>query len=248
MSTGSVGQFPARDGLKLVYRTMGQGRPLILLHGYTSSGQQLIDGGLPGALAQGGYRVIVPDLRGHGDSPRPHDPAAYPPEVLADDVLALADLLGLGEDGYDLGGYSLGGKVVLRMLVRGARPRRAIIGGQGLDAIDAASSRTGGYRAMLADLASGAPLEPRQAAWMAEAGVDPVALLGVLDSFTDVTRAELARITVPTLVVAGEQDERQAAELAAALPDARYVPVPGDHGTAPLQPEFAATILDFLAP
>ena len=46
MSAGSVGQFPARDGLKLVYRTMGQGRPLILLHGYTSSGQQLIDGGL----------------------------------------------------------------------------------------------------------------------------------------------------------------------------------------------------------
>jgi pimeloyl-ACP methyl ester carboxylesterase len=83
---------------------------------------------------------------------------------------------------------------------------------------------------------------------MAEAGVDPVALLRVLDSFTDVTPAQLARITVPTLVVAGEQDERQAAELAAALPDARYVPVPGDHGTAPLQPEFAAAILDFLAP
>jgi pimeloyl-ACP methyl ester carboxylesterase len=101
---------------------------------------------------------------------------------------------------------------------------------------------------MLADLASGAPLEPRQAAWMAEAGVDPVALLGVLDSFTNVTPAELARITVPTLVVAGEQDERQAAELAAALPDARYVPVPGGHGAAPLQPQFAAAILDFLAP
>jgi len=247
MSAGSVGKFPARDGLKLVYRTMGQGRPLILLHGYTSSGQQLIDGGLPGALAQGGYRVIVPDLRGHGDSPRPHDPAAYPPEVLADDVLALADLLGLSEDGYDLGGYSLGGKVVLRMLVRGARPRRAFIGGQGLDAIAAASSRTGGYRKTLEVMASGAPLDPRQAAWMAEAGVDPVALLRVLDSFTEVSPAELARITVPTLVVAGEQDERQAEELAAVLPDARYVPVPGDHGTAPLQPTFAATILDFLA-
>ncbi|HEY2279804.1 MAG TPA: alpha/beta hydrolase [Streptosporangiaceae bacterium] len=248
MSAGSVGQFPARDGLKLVYRTIGQGRPLILLHGYTSSGQQFLDGGLPDALAQGGYRVVLPDLRAHGDSPRPHDPAAYPPEVLADDGLALADFLGLSQDGYDLGGYSLGGKVVLRMLVRGARPRRAVIGGQGLDAIDAASSRTGGYRTMLENLARGAPLEPRQAAWMAEARVDPVALLGVMDSFTDVTPAELARITVPTLVVAGEQDERQAAELAAALPDARHVPVPGDHATAPHQPAFAAAILEFLAP
>ena len=57
-------------------------------------------------LAGQGYRVILPDLRGHGDSARPHDPAAYPPDALADDGLALIEQLGLTD--YDLGGYSLG--------------------------------------------------------------------------------------------------------------------------------------------
>ncbi|MGH7745084.1 MAG: hypothetical protein ACREQ5_09835 [Candidatus Dormibacteria bacterium] len=56
---------------------------------------------------------------------------SYPPDVLDDDGLALIDWLGL--DDYDLGGYSLGERIVLRMLVRGARPARAIVVGQRLD-------------------------------------------------------------------------------------------------------------------
>ena len=128
--TGSLATFPGRDGLELVYRSIGEGRPFVLLHGFTGSGRQFLQHGLADALAGRGYRVIAPDLRGHGDSPRPHDPAAYPPDVLADDGLALIDFLQLRD--YDLGGYSLGGRIVLRMLARGARPAHAIIGGQGL--------------------------------------------------------------------------------------------------------------------
>ena len=253
MSAGSVGQFPARDGLKLVYRTLGQGRPLILLHGYTSSGGQLIDGGLPGALAQGGYRVIVPDLRGHGDSPRPHDPAAYPPEVLADDVLALAGLLGLSEDDYDLGGYSLGARIVLRMLVRGARPARAVVGGQGLDAVSQSTGRTGGYRRVLAALASGEPLEPgspeaAQAYWITRAGGDPLALTYVLNTHVATPVAALDDIDSRTLVAVGDQDVSHASgdALAAALPHGRFTRVPGNHYTALGSPEFAAAVVSFL--
>jgi pimeloyl-ACP methyl ester carboxylesterase len=132
--TDSLGTFPGRDGLELAYRSTGQGRPLVLLHGFTGTGLQFTQHGLAAALASRGYRVIVPDLRGHGDSSRPHDPAAYPPDILAEDGLALIDYLQLRD--YDLGGYSLGGRIVLRMLTRGARPAHAIIGGQGLDALD----------------------------------------------------------------------------------------------------------------
>jgi pimeloyl-ACP methyl ester carboxylesterase len=82
----------------------------VLLHGLTSSGLQFLEHGPAAALAGHGYRVIVPDLRGHGDSLRPHDPAPYPPDVLADDGLALLDFLRLRD--YDLGGYSLGGRIV----------------------------------------------------------------------------------------------------------------------------------------
>ena len=126
-----------------------------------------------------GYRVILPDLRGHGDSARPHDPARYPPDVLADDGLALIDYLGLS--GYYLAGYSLGGKIVLRLLARGARPARAVVGGQGLDALDAESGRTDGYRRLLAAVASGAAFAPGSpeaafADWIAQTGADPRAV------------------------------------------------------------------------
>jgi pimeloyl-ACP methyl ester carboxylesterase len=246
---GSLASFPGRDGQRLIYRTIGEGRPVVLLHGFMGSGLEFLRGGLAAALAAGGYRVIAPDLRGHGDSARPHDPAAYPPDVLADDGLALAGFLQLGD--YDLGGYSLGGRVVLRMLARGARPARAFIGGQGLDALGGPTSRTGGYRRALTAIASGQRLEPgsadaMMADWVTQAGADPQALLHVLDTFAETPGAALAQIATPVLVVAGDEDERQAPELAAALPGARYVAVPGNHATALLSPELPAAVLAFL--
>jgi hypothetical protein len=102
LGSGNAGTFPGRDGLELAYRWTGEGRPLVLLHGFSGSVLQFLQHGPAAALASHGYRVIVPDLRGHGDSARPHDPAAYPPDVLADDGLALVDFLQLRD--YDLGG------------------------------------------------------------------------------------------------------------------------------------------------
>src|ERR1700761_4004961 len=131
--------FTGRDGVGLAYREIGAGRPLVLLHGFTAHRFPWLDPGLAAALAAHGRRVILPDLRGHGDSDRPHDPAAYPPDVLADDGLALIETLGL--TGYALGGYSLGGRTVVRLLARGAAPTRAVIAGMGLDGIVHATGR-----------------------------------------------------------------------------------------------------------
>src|SRR5580693_7378751 len=124
--TGSpVRRFLGRDGAELAWREIGDGRPVVLLHGLMGSGALMASNGPARAIAARNYRVILPDLRGHGDSGRPHDPACYPADVLADDGLALIDHLGL--DDYHLGGYSLGGRLVLRLLVRGARPGRAVV-------------------------------------------------------------------------------------------------------------------------
>jgi len=117
--------FPGRDGVNLAYREVGEGRPLVLLHGLVGDATQWLRHGQAEAIAASGYRVIMPDFRGHGASAKPHDASAYPPDVLADDGLALLDHLGL--DDYDLGGYSLGARIVVRMLVRGATPRRAVV-------------------------------------------------------------------------------------------------------------------------
>jgi pimeloyl-ACP methyl ester carboxylesterase len=242
--------FRGRDGLRLVYRELGEGRPLILIHGYLSNGMAMVDSGIAGRLAGRGYRVILPDLRGHGDSARPHQATAYPPDVLADDGLALIEQLGAAR--YDLAGYSLGGRTVIRMLARGAIPVRAIAGGQGLEAITHTVGRGERYRHVLSNFGTFRPGSPDQAVedWVTASGGDPVALVNVLDSFVDTPLEELARITVPTLVLTGAEDghNRSAGALARALPNGQYVMLPGDHATAIITPQFERAVTDFLWP
>jgi len=142
--------FAGRDGVRLASQETGEGRPIVLIHGHMDRGSHWVGSGLAGRLAERGRRVVMPDLRGHGDSAGPHDAAAYPPDVLADDGLALVDHLGLTD--YDLVGHSLGG---LRMLVRGATPRRAVVRGQGLDQMLHGADRTGWYREFFAACGTG---------------------------------------------------------------------------------------------
>lgn len=249
-------RFTGRDGVALAYREIGEGRPLVLFHGATGSAAQWRDHGGAVALAERGHRVILPDLRGHGDSAAPRDPARYPPDVLADDGLALLDHLGLTDDhaGYDLGGYSLGGRVALRLLARGARPGRAVVAGQGLASVRQPAGESGMLRDVLTALAEGEALPPgspeaEQAYWITLSGNDPVAVRHVLDARVPTSDAELARISTPVLVAIGDRDPgRSSADaLAAALPAARLVEVPGDHFTAMGSSALTAAIAAFLA-
>lgn len=245
-------RFAGRDGAELACREIGSGRPLIMLHGFVGDSGQMLEYGRVREVAERGHRVILPDMRGHGRSARPHDAAAYPPDVLADDGLALVGHLGLGAGEYDLGGYSLGARITVRMLARGAAPGRAIVAGQGLAKITG-PQQGGANSVLLAALVEGRPLEPgsrdaQVAQWIERFGADPRALLNVLDSLVPTTEDELRRITVPTLVAIGERDERaDADELAALLPNSRFVRVPGDHGTSFAAPELSEAILAFLA-
>jgi pimeloyl-ACP methyl ester carboxylesterase len=247
-----VYRFAGRDGVELACREAGSGRPLVLLHGFMGAGSHMLGYGRASAFAEQGYRVIVPDLRGHGDSAKPRDPAAYPPDVLAEDGLALVGHLGLADGDYDLGGYSLGGRIVVRMLVRGAKPGRAIVAGQGLAKVSGPQGGGVNHRVLTA-LVDGVAIEPgspdaRMAHWISELGADPLALLHVLNSLVPTPEDALRQIAIPTLVAIGENDERSDAdELAALLRDARLVRVPGDHGSAFAAPELTAAIAAFLA-
>lgn len=251
MTDPRVHRFAGRDGLELTYRETGDGRPLVLLHGFIATGMQWLDHGPAAALAEHGYRVILPDLRGHGDSARPHDPTRYPPDVLTDDGFALIDQLGL--DDYDLGGYSLGARIVLRMLVRGARPARAIVAGQGLTAVSN-TARGGTNHRVLTALANGDSIEPESPEaeatyWITRLAGDPRALLQVLSSLVATPEEALRQVEIPTLVAVGDQDHDHASAdaLAAVLSNARYTQVPGDHWTALTRPELATAIKTFLA-
>lgn len=244
-------RFAGGDGVELACHETGSGRPLILLHGFMGSGSHMMELGLVRALAGQGHRVILPDFRGHGDSAKPHDLAAYPPDVLAGDGLALVEHLGLGTADYDLGGYSLGARIVVRMLVRGAQPGRAIVAGQGLAKVSGPQGGSQSHRVLRA-LLDGAAIEPGSADaplanWVSNVGADSRVLLHVLNSLVPTPEEALRQITIPALVAIGDQDERSDADkLAALIPDARFVRVPGDHASAFAAPELAAAITAFL--
>ena len=241
--------FESQDGQRLAYRETGEGRPLVLIHGYFSNAwTNWIRYGHAALLAEAGFRVIMPDLRAHGDSAKPHDPAAYPPDILADDGFALLRHLGL--DDYDLGGYSLGGRTTLRMLARGAQPRKAVLAGMGFQGIVDTAGRGSHFRDVLTNLGSFARGTPE---WLTEAflkttGGDPEALLLILNSFVDTPVSELSKIMVETLVVNGaeDHDNGSGAALARALGHGRFTEIPGNHMNAVMKPELGRAIRDFL--
>jgi pimeloyl-ACP methyl ester carboxylesterase len=245
----AVQVFRGLDGVELAYRETGTGRALVLIHGlFSSATVNWIRPGTAAALAARGFRVIMPDLRAHGDSGKPHDPGAYPPDVLADDALALIEHLGL--DAYDLGGYSLGGRTVVRALLRGAAPGRAVVAGMGLDGIIHGADRNGTFRRVLGNLGT---FERGTPEWKSERFLkamhgDPEALIHILGDTAETTTADLAGIATPTLVVMGADDDAIAGArpLADALPNGRFVEVPGDHMSAVVQRDLGAAIGDFL--
>lgn len=249
-SPTDLSHFESFDGTRIAWREMGEGRPAILIHGYFSNAEiNWIKYGHAAKLAERGFRVIMPDLRGHGASDRPHDIAAYPPDALMRDGMALVAHLGLTD--YDLGGYSLGGRTTMRMLANGARPRRAVLSGMGLTGIVRTAGRGDYFRNVLTHLGS---FERGSAEWMTEAflktsGGDPVALLNVLETFVDTPIEAVRGIEVPVAVVTGvdDDDNGSGAELADALPQAIFREIPGNHMSAVTKPELGQAIADFLA-
>lgn len=104
MGTGTVHV----GDIALHYSEAGEGgRPVLLVHGFTAERGEVA--GVLEPLAERGWHAVAPDLRGHGASDRPTDPGAYSFEVLAADLVALAD--SLGWDRFALVGHSMGGAV-----------------------------------------------------------------------------------------------------------------------------------------
>jgi pimeloyl-ACP methyl ester carboxylesterase len=160
MSSLTTLAVAADDGAPLTYHQLGTGRPVTLLHGYMLPALPTwVDTGIAERLAAGGNRVIMPDTRGHGASVPP-DSRAYPPDALTSDALALIAHLRLTD--YDLGGYSLGARIVARALTLGAAPRRVFIGGTGLEPIVHAAEGGENYRRILRNLSTLSPARPKR--------------------------------------------------------------------------------------
>ncbi len=251
MTEANVRFWTTSDGVRLAYHEVGQGRPVILLHGlFSDAVVNWIKFGHARRIAAAGFRVIMPDLRAHGLSDSPHGAEFYPQGVLSRDVRELIASLSLKE--FDLGGFSLGARTTVEAVGEGVRPRKSVLGGAGLEGLQNWKRRKTFFLeaiAMSDKVQRGRPAPSLAIQFMKSQKVDRVAAALLLDSFEDAFMSWLDAFTMPTLVVCGSEDEDNgsAEELANALPDAVFEEVPGTHMSSVTRPQFGEAIAKFLA-
>lgn len=242
--------FPGFGGAELALHRVGQGRPVILLHGlFSDAAVNWIRFGHAQKLADAGFEAIMPDLRAHGASAKPHEAAAYPKDVLVRDLFALIEDLSFVD--YDLVGFSLGSRTAARGVIAGLTPRRLVLAGMGLEGLAGWNRRAAFFIDAIDRFDAVKHGDPAFMAvsFMKTQKVDRVAARHLLQSVGDTEPAELARIAMPTLVLCGENDRDNGDPhaLAAALPDASFVEVPGTHMSSVTEGALGTAIAEFLA-
>jgi len=244
----------SNGAVEIAYLDEGEGEPIVLVHGFASTKEvNWVKPGWVQTLTDAGRRVVALDNRGHGASTKLYDPAAYQMALMADDVRALIDHLGI--ERADVMGYSMGARITAFLTVtRPARVRSAILGGLGINLL-------AGHRSDLADVIIAALQAPSLAdvvhpvgrafrSFAEQTKSDLRALAACMQRRREtLSRAQVARIRVPTLVAVGTKDEvaGSAQELAALIPGGRALDIPNrDHMLAVGDRKFKAGVLDFL--
>jgi 3-oxoadipate enol-lactonase len=251
--------------MRLAYSDDGPGPAVVLLHGFPLS-RAMWEEQLSGIGST--YRIIAPDLRGHGDSPAPE--GVYTMDEMADDVVELLDSLSISER-IVLGGLSMGGYVALSLAVRYPERFRGLMlfdtraeadspeAAQNREAsarnVLAADSAKELVRAMIPKLFSPFTLEQRsERVEVLRAVMEDNTPRGIAGALRGMAirpdrRADLPGINVPTLVLVGEHDmitpPNEAKSLASAIPNSQLEVIPKSGHMAPYENPSAANAAIF---
>ncbi len=204
--------YTDNNGVRIHYHVEGEGTPLVLQHGLTSSILRWYEFGFVDAL-KSDYRLLLIDARGHGDSDKPHDAEAYDQKLMASDVIAVLDAENIASAHYM--GYSMGGSIGFAIAESFSdRFHSLTIGGMHPYPLDAVGLedrirriRTGGMEGYVVDLESDGDVlsAERRAQLLAN---DPEAIVGA--SLGLINRPDLSPVlptmTMPCLVYAGDAD------------------------------------------
>lgn len=246
-------RFRTHDGIQLAYDEMGDpdGPAVVLLHGFAADTKANWERpGISLALAEGGYRVLGLDARGHGKSDKPHDPAAYGKDSMVRDASAFIDHLSL--EAPAVAGYSMGSLTTARLLSVEPRVRLGILGGVGHRILRGRPlDETAAIAAALEADDPATIVDPTARGFRLFAdstGADRLALAATQRAAMHADPIDVSGISVPVLVVTGDGDTLvgDPVRLAEAIPGARVVVVSGDHLTAVADPALAAAMLAFL--
>ena len=243
---------PGSSSLRLAYDLEGAGPPIVLVHGFASNrGINWKATSWYTTLAGAGRQVIALDVRGHGESDKPHDPAAYDEGELALDVVRLLDHLGI--ERADLMGYSMGGFIALRVLAKySQRLNKVIVAGVGENyyrrtTVDGDAIAVALRAPSARDVTSAVP---RQFRLFAEQGRNDLEALALCMTRARETIRTFPHSNVKVLVVVGATDSVAGDPnvLADAVPNSRVVIVPNrDHMLTVGDRLYKEAVLAFLA-
>lgn len=246
--------YADNEGVRIHYRTEGQGPPLVLQHWSLATLEVWYDHGYVSALKDD-FRLILLDARGHGGSDKPHEPEAYGLKQRVDDIVAVLDDLGITKAhffGYSMGGW-IGFGVALHAPVRF---HSLIIGGQhpyaqsmdGLRQLIRYGVEDGPEAFVAMSEKDFGTLSPEERERML--AYDFKALLAVAQDRKSL-EAVLPTMTMPCLLIVGEEDGvyPAAKECAKQMPNVTFVSLPGlDHGETIMRSDLVLPhVVKFLA-
>jgi pimeloyl-ACP methyl ester carboxylesterase len=246
----------ASDGVPLAFERVGEGPPVVLVHGFGSSRRQNWKStGWYGSLAEAGFSPLAMDCRGHGESGKPHELSFYGHDRMSEDIAQVMDAAGV--ETAPVVGYSMGGFLALRLAARHpGRADRIALGGVGEyylrgQRIADVASRISLADALLAPDKSSLTGRARMFREFADQpGKDRLALAACMRAMSQGLAPDImATIAQPVLVVCGELDDIAGSPgpLAAAFPQGEAVTIAGrDHMSAVGERKTRQAVTDFL--
>lgn len=241
------------NGTDIAYLDEGEGEPILLIHGFASNKQvNWLYPGWVDTLTKSGRRVIAVDNRGHGESTKFYDPAAYGAPLMAEDALRLIDHLSLGLT--DVMGYSMGARISAFLALNSPdRVRRVVFGGLGYGMVTGVGDPEPIASALEAERLQDVSDRTGRAfrAFADQTGSDRLALAACMRSSRQkIEEEDVARIACPALVAVGTKDDIAGSpqRLADLMPNAKVLDIPGrDHMVAVGDKAYKQGVLEFLA-
>ena len=233
------------DSTKIYYEVKGEGYPVILIHGFSGTGQGWKNCAVYNDLLSAGYKVVLIDQRGNGHSDKPHTDAGYANDAEAKDIMGLATYLKFKN--YDAVGYSRGSIITSRLLVLDKRLHKAVMGGMG----DAYTNpewprRIHAYKALMGDTTLHDVDDMLK--YIRSQHFDELALAYQQKWQPSTSKKELAAVRKHVLIIRGSDDKENGSEIGLnkLIPHSGLNYVPGNHNTAIRNAEFSEAVTSFL--